>query len=98
VRVGEIDAKIAAHDSAAASRSDPIAPSFASLADDLAALWRSPTTDARLKKRIVRTVIREVIADVDAESAEIVLLVHWSGGAHTELRLPRRAAARIRVW
>ena len=42
------------------------------------------------KKRIVRTVIHEVVADIDAEAAEIVLLTHWVGGVHTELRLPRR--------
>jgi hypothetical protein len=31
-----------------------------------------------------------VIADVDTEAAEIVLVIHWMGGVHTELRLPRR--------
>ena len=54
------------------------------------AVWKAPTTDARLKKRIVRTVIREVIADIDVEAGAIVLLIHWMGGVHTELRLPRR--------
>jgi hypothetical protein len=34
--------------------------------------------------------IRKVIADIDAEAAEIVLVIHWMGGVHTELRLPRR--------
>ena len=34
--------------------------------------------------------IQEVIADIDAEAGEIVLVVHWMGGAHTQLRLPRR--------
>ena len=34
--------------------------------------------------------IREVIADIDAEAGAIVLLIHWMGGVHTELRLPRR--------
>ena len=38
----------------------------------------------------MRTVIHEAVADLDAEAAEIVLLIHWIGGAHTELRLPRR--------
>ena len=51
---------------------------------------RAPTTDARLKKRIVRTVIQEVVADIDAAAAEIILLVHWVGGVHSETRLPRR--------
>ena len=35
---------------------------------DLKSVWTAPTTDARLKKRIVRTLIREVIADVDQDA------------------------------
>src|SRR5262249_31031216 len=64
--------------------------SFAMLAADLKSIWTDPTTDARLKKRIVRTVIHEVIADIDTDAAEILLLIHWVGGVHTEIRLPRR--------
>jgi hypothetical protein len=60
------------------------------LAGDLKAVWRDPTTDVRLKKRIVRELIREVIADLDEQDGEIILVVHWMGGVHTELRLPRR--------
>jgi hypothetical protein len=60
------------------------------LAADLKAVWSAPSTDARLKKRIVRTVIQEVVADIDDEASEIVLLTHWIGGGHTELRLQRR--------
>ncbi len=50
------------------------------------------TTDARLKKRIVRTLIHEVVADIDDVASEIVLIVHWVGGAHSELRLPKAGA------
>ncbi|WP_245624465.1 recombinase family protein [Belnapia moabensis] len=46
--------------------------------------------EVELRKRIVRTVVQEVIADLDEAAGEIVLLVHWTGGIHTELRLPRR--------
>jgi hypothetical protein len=53
-------------------------------------VWTAPSTDARLKKRIVRIVIHEVIADIDQGAAEIVLVVHWIGGVHSEMRLPRR--------
>ena len=60
------------------------------LADDLQTVWQAPTTGARLKKRIVRAVIKEVVADIDAEAGEIILFLHWMGGVHTELRLPRR--------
>jgi hypothetical protein len=50
----------------------------------------APTTDARLKKRIVRILVQEVVADIDDAASEIVLIVHWVGGAHCELRLPKR--------
>ena len=35
-------------------------------------------------------VIQEVLADIDTDASEVVLAIHWRGGAHTELRLPRR--------
>ena len=44
----------------------------------------------RLKKRIVRTLIQEIVVDVDAEAGELILIIHWKGGVHTELRIPRR--------
>jgi DNA invertase Pin-like site-specific DNA recombinase len=88
-RVTEVEGKIAAHDSATVV---PIIAlgSLAKLAADLKTVWAAPSTDARLKKRIVRTLIHEVIADIDPEAAEIVLLIHWIGGVHSEIRLPRR--------
>jgi hypothetical protein len=88
-RVGEIETRIAAHD-AATSEPSRAPVHLAALAADLKAVWSAPSTDARLKKRIVRTVIHEVVADIDDDASEIVLLTHWIGGVHTELRLPRR--------
>jgi hypothetical protein len=90
MRVAEVEEKIAKHDAATMPRWEATPLSLGALANNLRAVWFAPTTDARLKKRIVRTVIREVIADIDADAGMIVLLIHWMGGAHTELRLPRR--------
>jgi len=68
-----------------------IAPAaLAALAADLKTVWAAPTTDARLKKRIVRTYIQEVVADIDQQASEIVLIVHWIGGVHSQIRLPKR--------
>ena len=89
-RVADVEAKIAAHDAATPARTQKTPSSFAALAGDLEAVWSAPTADARLKKRIVRTVIQEVVADIDDNAAEVVLVVHWMGGIHTEIRLPRR--------
>jgi hypothetical protein len=63
---------------------------FENLAADLEAVWRSPHADVRLKKRLVRTLIHEIVVDVDAAAGEVILVIHWKGGVHTELRLPRR--------
>lgn len=68
----------------------PVGDDFAALAHDLETVWQDAQTDNRLKKRIVRTLIHEIVADVDADAGEVILLVHWQGGVHTELRLPRR--------
>jgi DNA invertase Pin-like site-specific DNA recombinase len=89
-RVGEIETRIAAHDASIPGPS-PLSPAhLATLATDLRTVWSAPTTDARLKKRIVRTVIHEVVADIHDKASEIVLLIHWKGGVHTELRLAKR--------
>jgi DNA invertase Pin-like site-specific DNA recombinase len=90
IHVGEVESKIAAHDATMARPSPLLAADIATLTADLPAVWSAPSTDARLKKRIVRTVIQEVVADIDDEASEIVLLIHWIGGAHTELCLPKR--------
>ena len=87
--MAEVEAKIAAHDAAMpAAAVDPLALGL--LASNLKTVWFAPTTDARLKKRIVRTIIHEVVADIDDAAAEIVLVVHWVGGVHSEMRLPKR--------
>ena len=85
----EVEGKIAAHGAATpAAIVDPA--SLGVLASNLQTVWSAPTTDARLKKRIVRTLIHEVVADIDDNASEIVLIVHWAGGAHSEMRLPKR--------
>ncbi|NGO56278.1 recombinase family protein, partial [Mesorhizobium camelthorni] len=89
-RVGDIESRVAAHDATTPEPSPLSATDLTALVADLKAVWAAPTTDARLKKRIVRTVIHEVVADIDDAASEIVLLIHWIGGVHTELRLPKR--------
>jgi hypothetical protein len=88
-KVGEIESSIAAHDTARPAASIDTAM-LGLLASNLQTVWSAPTTDARLKKRIVRILINEVVADIDDATSEIVLIVHWAGGAHSEMRLPKR--------
>lgn len=60
-----------------------------SLAQDLPTVWNAETTDMRLKQRITRILIQEIIADVDDTAGEIVLMIHWAGGRHSELRVKK---------
>ena len=66
------------------------------LSRDLWRLWTASTTELSLKKRIVRAVIEEVWADLDRERSDIILFVHWKGGVHTELRVPKRRSGQRR--
>ena len=88
--IQEIENKIAHHDTVNPTGTALPVDDLTALGADLERVWFAPMTDARLKKRVIRTVIREVMADLDEVASEIVLLVHWMGGAHTELRLPKR--------
>ena len=89
-RVQELEKRIQAYYDHHPQRSVATLEEFEDLAADLEALWHHPQADGRLKKRIVRTLIHEVIVDVDAEAGELCVVIHWKGGVHTELRLPRR--------
>ncbi len=63
---------------------------FEDLAGDLEISWNDPQADERTKKRLLRALIREIVVDIDEQTSEVVLLIHWKGGVHTPLRLPRR--------
>lgn len=88
--VAELERRVQSQRRTGEARELPDPSDFAALASDLEHVWNSPGTDVKLKKRIVRTLIEEVIANVDDSGAEIVLVVHWKGGVHTELRVAKR--------
>jgi DNA invertase Pin-like site-specific DNA recombinase len=85
-----IEARIAAESECAQSTSVGTVDEFKDLASDLEALWNNPEADERTKKRLLRALIREIVVDIDEQTSEVVLLIHWKGGVHTPLRLPRR--------
>jgi len=89
-RVQEIELRIEQHVQGQGKTTTPTREEFDDLAAKLETVWNCPDTDLRLKKRIVRTLIHEVVVDVDPSAGEVILVIHWKGGVHTELRLPRR--------
>jgi excisionase family DNA binding protein len=63
------------------------APDFSRLADDLAAAWHAPGVTMRTRQQLLRTLVTDIIADVDEATREVVLTIHWRGGQHSQLRV-----------
>ena len=59
------------------------------LGADLRKVWHHPGANVETRKRILRTVIKEIVANVEAD--QIHLKVHWHGGDHTELWAPKNS-------
>lgn len=60
------------------------------LAEDLPRVWHDPRTDARLKKRLVRTLIEELLVDISADDSRLQVIVRWAGGQHSALDVRKK--------
>jgi excisionase family DNA binding protein len=66
--------------------------SILSLSEDLPFVWNHTASNPEIKKKIVRLVIKEIVAYVEsvAPGQEVIKLkVHWQGGDHTEIELAK---------
>ena len=57
------------------------------LGADLQRLWNDSAAPIELKKRILRTVINEIVVDVNHATGFVDLQIHWAGGVHTTLHV-----------
>ena len=74
-------------DAAKTPDAPPPRPDLAGIAEDLEAAWKSSSVTMRTRQQLVRTLVNEIIVDLDEAATEIVLFIHWKGGQHSELRL-----------
>ena len=51
--------------------------------------WEHPNCPMILKKKLIRAIIQEIIADVDEEKETLNFIIHWKGGSHSELQISR---------
>jgi DNA invertase Pin-like site-specific DNA recombinase len=87
--VAELEVRIEELRLAAAARPKIDRDALLRLSQDLPAVWNAPSTDTRTKQRLIHVLIKEIIFDLDETTNEVVLLVHWNGGRHTEIRVAR---------
>ena len=64
------------------------------LAEDLPALWNHPAASVETRKRILRTVLKEIIVTAEASQLRLVLL--WQGGDHTRLEVMKNRTGQNR--
>src|SRR5262249_32009608 len=57
------------------------------LGSDLERAWNHPAATAETRKRILRTVITEIVARLEGNQVHLVL--HWQGGDHSELKVAK---------
>jgi hypothetical protein len=70
----------------------PVAPKtssetdLSSLALDLGRTWNAPQVAPRTRQRLVRALVEEIVVDIDQATGELVFVIHWKGGVHSEAR------------
>ena len=58
------------------------------LGEHFADAWNSDACPMTLKKRIARTLIKEIVVDIDA-AQQINMAIHWQGGCHTTFSMQK---------
>ncbi|MEZ6063789.1 MAG: helix-turn-helix domain-containing protein, partial [Planctomycetaceae bacterium] len=66
------------------------------LGQDLETAWHHSQAGESLKKRILRTVLEEIVVDVSNDPPEVTMTLHWSGGVHTQLRVAKNRTGQHR--
>jgi excisionase family DNA binding protein len=64
------------------------------LGEDLELAWNNPSVTNETRKKIIRLLISEIVVDIGADT--ISLIIHWQGGDHTRLEVPKNRAGQTR--
>ncbi len=64
------------------------------LGENFEAVWENENCTAKTKKKIIRTIVKEVIVNLDDFGEILNFVIHWKGGVHTqfEMEKPRSGA------
>jgi DNA invertase Pin-like site-specific DNA recombinase len=95
-QVAEAETRLIAAGKVPEPLSDGQEQELTALSEDLIALWNRPEAPVQLKKRILRTVLTEIIIDHETDSTTHRLRLHWAGGVHTELHVERTKSGQHR--
>ena len=95
-QVADLQARIIALGERRTSLSDEKRAELIALGEDVWAVWDHAEAPVQLKKRILRTVLHEIVVDSQRDSPRHRLILHWAGGVHTELYVERNLTGQHR--
>lgn len=99
--VAELEEQLASEEAVDDELTESQKQRLMSLGTDLPQLWHACSTTDDLKKRILRSVLHEIVIDnVDSDDGGDLfhaMKLHWHGGVHTELKVRRNGIGRKRV-
>jgi hypothetical protein len=93
-QVVEVEARLATLESQPITRSEEPHHGLLTLGHDWATVWHHPAAPEALKKRILRTVLPEMMVHTTQEPPEHIVHLHGHGGGHTEVRVARNTAGK----
>jgi hypothetical protein len=59
------------------------------MGERLSEVWESENCPPAMKKKLIRTVVEEIIVDLDDKSQMLTFIIRWKGGSHTRYRMPK---------
>jgi len=59
------------------------------LAENFPEVWNHPDADPKLKKSLLRTVVREILVELQADQKRLEVTIHWQGGVHTQIHVKK---------
>jgi DNA invertase Pin-like site-specific DNA recombinase len=83
--LADAEARLNAHQQSQLTLSEEDRNRLLELGANLNAAWNDASAPIELKKRIIRTLINEIVIDINHPRATIEMQIHWAGGVHTPL-------------
>lgn len=93
LQVTEAEARLQAESEALSPLDDKQRSQLLTLGANLHALWNDPIAPMEIKKRILRTVIHEIVVDVNRSVGQVEMRIHWAGG-HTMVCVRKNRSGR----
>lgn len=88
-QVAELERRLAEAESSTHVGASHSKAELMTLSDQLPAVWDHPDASVQLKKRILRTVLKDIIIKPEQESLMYRVQLHWAGGVHTAFTIAR---------